>query len=79
MPEMNAPDSGNATHLQCHFLELLAAEIVKQQIRRVVVGDKHVDKAVVIVIGKHDAHALAVMLINPIAADTSVNVPSPLL
>ena len=45
--------------LKAHLLKSLSSEIVKQEVRAVVVGHKHVEKSVAVVIRKHDSHSLA--------------------
>ena len=42
--------------LEPHLLECPVTAIVEQEVRQVVVGDKHIHQAVVIIIGKSDAH-----------------------
>ena len=49
---------GNAG-LQRHFLKLLAAEIVKQHVGRIVVGHEHVHESIVVVVGERHTHALS--------------------
>ena len=45
--------------LKTHFFKSLSLQVVEEAIGAVVIGHKYVEKAVAIVIGKHDSHPLA--------------------
>ena len=47
------------TCLKTHLLKSLSLQVMKEEIRAVVVGHKHIEKTVAVVIGKHDSHSLA--------------------
>ena len=45
--------------LKTYLFKSLSTEVMKQEIRAVVVGHKDVEKAVAVVIGKDDSHSLS--------------------
>ena len=64
---------------QRDLFELLATHVVQQEVGTVIVGDENIHEPVAVVVGDSHAHALPKMLAMPVSAETSVNVPSPLL
>ena len=57
-PTYRMPDSRiRHARLQRHLFEFFAAQIVKQHIRRVVVGYEHIHEPIMIVVGERHSHA----------------------